>query len=160
MIARGRDARAVSDEHAALVRRVDAELDALFARDWSLHDLVTMQGRLKLVLLACAPLAQQELGRLVADGKALPPAELAARYRARVAAALALEPTTGRHVNALEHAFGYFRDRADDAERRHLHDCITRYARGDLSLAVVRYELAGAAHRHEIDYLQQQIYWS
>lgn len=151
---------AVSDEHAQLCRRVTAELDALFAGDWRQRDLVAMQARLKLALMACAPFGQKQLGRLVAAGKALPPAELAAAYRDRVAAVIAVEPTRGRHVNALAHAFGYFRGSADVAERRRLHDCIEGYGRGEWSLASVRAEIAGAAERHALAYLQRQIYFA
>jgi uncharacterized protein YbgA (DUF1722 family) len=150
----------VSDEHAQLQRRVDAALDALFAGDWTLADLVSLQARLKLALMACAPAAQKELGRLVAGGKQSAPAALAAAYRRGVSLALADEPARGRHVNALDHAAGYFRDRADDAERLHLHDCIADYGRGERPLRSVLDEFRGCAGRHQLTYLEGQIYFA
>lgn len=153
-------AASVSDDHAQLQGRVGAALGALFAGDWTLGDLVDLQARLKLALMACAPAAQKELGRLVAGGKSAAPATLAAAYRRGVALALADEPERGRHVNALAHAAGYFRDRADGVERLQLHDCIAGYGRGERSLRSALDLLRGAAERHGLTYLQGQIYFA
>jgi len=148
------------DERARLRLRDGVErcLVGLFGGDWRLGELVATHGRLKLLLMAHAPALAKELGRLVAAAVALPRAEVAGRYRAGVRAALASAPSRGRHVNALEHAAGYLRGRAGDEERRQLRARIDAFGAGEVSLAEPLALVRQGAARHQIAWLQQQIY--
>jgi uncharacterized protein YbgA (DUF1722 family) len=68
----------------------------LFARGWTVGDLVRFHAGEKLLVLAHEPAANARLGRLVAQAKALPRAEVARRYAEHHAAALAkLAAATG-----------------------------------------------------------------
>ena len=71
----------------------------LFAGDWRLGDVVAFHTAHELQLMAHAPRAYAELGRLVAGLKRLARSELRARYQAGFMAALAKPATPGRNAN-------------------------------------------------------------
>jgi uncharacterized protein YbgA (DUF1722 family) len=137
---------------------VEARLSALFGRAWGVGELVALHGRLKLLLMAHAPATAKVLGRLVAGAAALGRDEVAAQYRQGVRAALAAPSSRGRHVNALEHAAGYFRGRADDEERQRLHAEIAAYGAGHATLSAPLALVRQAAARHQIAWLCEQVY--
>ena len=149
-----RDARA----RFLLRARVHRALLDLFAGDWRIGELVALHARLKLLLMAHAPAAARALGRLVGVSAASARGELATRYATGVMAALASPPSRGRHVNALEHMVGYFRDCASDVEQQLLRASLSDYRRGLVPLAVPVSLLRRQAARHEVAYLRQQLY--
>ncbi|HEX8953792.1 MAG TPA: DUF523 and DUF1722 domain-containing protein [Polyangia bacterium] len=99
----------------------------LFAGDWRLGDLVAFHSSIKLELLAHSPAAYRALGRLVAHGKRMPRAELATTYAHALMAALARVPSTGTHVNVLQHVAGYFSRSVSRDERQELGELIDDY---------------------------------
>lgn len=108
---------------------------ALGAR-WKLGDLVRFHASEKLLLLAHEPRAYAALGRLVAGAKALPRAEVAARYGEGFMAALKARATPGKNANVLQHMTGYFKDRLDAADRAELQASIQDHRRGLVPLIV------------------------
>jgi uncharacterized protein YbgA (DUF1722 family)/uncharacterized protein YbbK (DUF523 family) len=99
-------------------------------------DLVRFHTAHKLQLLAHSPEAYRRLGRLVADAKTLPRAELRQRYAADFMAALARRATRGRHVNVLQHAVGHFRKRLGADARAELRGIVEDYRSGHVPLVV------------------------
>jgi uncharacterized protein YbgA (DUF1722 family) len=102
----------------------------------------------KLELMARSPQAYRELGRLVADGCD------ADEYERRLAAALAVAPTRGRHANALRHAAGYL----PQPERRDCARLIDEYEAGRVELDRPRGALRDAAAVHAVAWLGAQTY--
>lgn len=104
------------------------------------------------------PKAYQELGRLVADAKALGRGELRERYTNRFMAALRWPATPARHTNVLQHIAGYFKRQLDQSSRQELGSVIGDYRAGLVPLIVpitlVRHHLRTL----ELTYLKGQTY--
>lgn len=136
-----------------------ARLRELFAPGWRPRDLVAFHSAHKLQVMAHDPEGYRVIGRVVARAGSRPPAELERDYTDALCAALAVPPSRGRHVNALQHAFGMLGDRLDDARRRDLVDVIEAYARGevplDVPLTLLRHDARGEDHA----YLAVQTYF-
>ena len=62
----------------------------------------------------------RELGRLVADVKAISRAEFSRRYEDEFMTAMTTLATTARHTNVLMHALGHFKRHLDDPSRSEL----------------------------------------
>jgi uncharacterized protein YbbK (DUF523 family)/uncharacterized protein YbgA (DUF1722 family) len=142
----------------SFVERVFAHdrLQALWARRWTLGELVAFHTRHKLALLAHAPAAYQALGRLVARGKTLAREELRRRYAAGFMAALAVPTTRGRHTNVLQHMAGYLE--LDAPSRAELGESIADYRKGLLPLVVPWTLLRHHARAQRVEYLLGQSY--
>ena len=140
------------------MREIEAIADELFARDFTVGELVALHARLKLLLMAHSPEWARRLGRLVAGARRLDRGVLADRYRQGLRAALATPPSVGRHVNALAHMAGYFRERAGVAERRALADSIDDFRCGRATLPAPLALVRRQAARYGLDYLSQQLY--
>ncbi len=137
---------------------VHRRLKRLFAGAWRRGDLVAFHTSIKLELLAHSPSAYRALGRLVAAAKWSPRAALADQYARGVSAALAVVPSRGRHVNALQHVAGMLAERLPDEDRRELAALIDDYGAGRepraTALALVRHHV----RKERVGYLQQQLY--
>lgn len=133
-------------------------LKTLFAGRWKMGELVAFHTAHKLLLMAHSPRAYVSLGRLVAEGKALPRLELRLRYEAGFMTVLAEMATTRRQTNVLQHIVGYLRPHLDEDSRGELLSLIEEYRIGLVPLIVpltlIRYFL----RRFEIPYLRGQVY--
>jgi uncharacterized protein YbgA (DUF1722 family)/uncharacterized protein YbbK (DUF523 family) len=109
---------------------------AFFAGRWTTGGLVALHTAHKLQLLAHAPRAYAELGRMVASASTIPRAELRDRYETDFMGALRKVATAARHVNVLQHIAGYFRDRLDPESRHELAGVIEDYRAGLVPLIV------------------------
>jgi uncharacterized protein YbgA (DUF1722 family)/uncharacterized protein YbbK (DUF523 family) len=133
-------------------------LRSLFEGRPSRGRLVAFHTAHKLQLLAHSEVRYRELGRLVADAKRTPEAELRERYQAAFMAALATPATPKRHVNVLQHALGHLRGRVTPAAAKELHAQVADYARGLVPLVVPLTMLRHYVHLLGIDYLAGQLY--
>ncbi len=141
------------------VERVFAyeRLQALF-RGFSRRALVAFHTAHKLLLLAHAPRAYAELGRLVASAAELPEADLRARYEAGFMACLALLASPRKHANVLQHMVGHLRPALAPDERDELLASIEDHRLGLLPLIVPITLLRHHARRLGIAYLLGQVY--
>jgi uncharacterized protein YbgA (DUF1722 family)/uncharacterized protein YbbK (DUF523 family) len=130
----------------------------LFARRFTVGDLVRFHSAEKLLVLAHEPAAYTRLGRLVAQAKALPRAAVASRYAEVHAAALAKLATRGRHTNVLQHMAGYFDEGATPDDRRELAGTIEDYRRGLVPLVVPLTLVKHHVRRLGVGYLASQRY--
>jgi uncharacterized protein YbgA (DUF1722 family)/uncharacterized protein YbbK (DUF523 family) len=144
------------------VERVFAahRLQALFARRWTVGDLVRFHTAHKLVLLAHEPAAYAALGRLVAAAKAVARSELRARYERGFMAALARLATPARHANVLQHMAGYFKKQLDEGSRAELQQLIDDHRRGLVPLIVPVTLVRHHVRRLGVAYLEGQVYLS
>ncbi len=133
-------------------------LRSCLAERWSVGRLVAFHSAHKLQLLSHSPQHYAELGRLVAEAKALGPARVRDQYARGFMAALRPLATPRRQVNVLQHVMGYFRGVLDDRDRRELAELIDDYGRGLLPLIVPITLIRHHVRRHEIAYLEGQVY--
>jgi uncharacterized protein YbgA (DUF1722 family)/uncharacterized protein YbbK (DUF523 family) len=133
-------------------------LRGVFARRWTVGDLVSFHTAHKLLLLAHAPEDYRRLGRLVAGGRAMPRRHLEQRYVAGLTRALAQLATTRRHTNVLQHMAGYFKDRLDASSKLELAETIDDYRRGLIPLVVPLTLLRHHVRVFDVTYLAGQTY--
>jgi uncharacterized protein YbgA (DUF1722 family)/uncharacterized protein YbbK (DUF523 family) len=130
----------------------------LRAAGFSTGALVAFHTGYKLSLLAHAPTAYQALGRIVAQAKQLPRAELLQRYQTGFMAALRKPATRGRHTNVLQHMAGYFKKTLDESARRELEALIADYSAGRVPLVAPLTLLRHHVKRLGVAYLAGQVY--
>ena len=133
-------------------------LEDMFDGGWGMGDVVRFHTAHKLVLLAHSTEAYRELGRLVAEGKALGRAELRRRYTEGFMAALARMATTRRHTNVLQHMAGYFKKDLDQASKAELQASIEDYHQGLVPLVVPVTLIKHHVRVLGVDYLAGQVY--
>ena len=145
---------------ANFVERVFAywRLRGLFAARWTLGEVVRFHAAHKLLLLAHAPEAYRQLGRLVAGARGVSRRDLKRRYVDGFMRALAQLATARKHTNVLEHMAGYFKQRLDAASKRELAEAIADYRRGVVPLIVPVTLLRHHVRVHEVTYLARQTY--
>jgi uncharacterized protein YbgA (DUF1722 family) len=143
-----------------LVERVFAywRLRGLFAARWTVGDLVRFHTADKLLLLAHAPEAYRQIGRLVAGARGMSRRDLERRYIEGFMGGLAQLATARRHTNVLQHMAGYFKDRLDAASKRELADTIADYRRGLVPLVVPLTLLRHYVRMFDVAYLAGQTY--
>lgn len=129
-----------------------------FGGRWTLGGLVALHTAHKLQLLAHAPRAYAELGRMVANASTIPRGELRDNYEAEFMNALRKIATPARHVNVLQHMAGYFRDRLDPESRRELAAIIEDYRNGLVPLIVPITLVRHHVRTLDIGYLKGQVY--
>ena len=142
------------------VERVFAywRLRGLFAARWTVGDLVRFHTAHKLLLLAHAPEAYRQLGRLVAGARGVSRRDLERRYEDGFMRVLAQLATARRHTNVLQHMAGYFKDRLDAASKRELAEAIADYRRGLVPLVVPLTLLRHHVRMLDVTYLAGQMY--
>jgi len=142
------------------VERVFAyhRLQSFFAGRWTLGGLVTFHTAHKLQLMAHAPSAYAELGRMVAGAKALPRGEVRARYEDAFMQGLTAIATARRNTNVLQYILGYFRKLLDPASRAELLGLIRDYHEGLVPLVVPITVVRHYVRLHGVSYLAGQTY--
>jgi uncharacterized protein YbgA (DUF1722 family)/uncharacterized protein YbbK (DUF523 family) len=142
------------------VERVFAyrRLKSLFAPSWRVADLMTFHAAHKLLLMAHSPAAYASLGRLVAQAKGQPRAEVRGRYEGGFMAALAVIATPGRHANVLRHMMGYVSRALDRDQRAELDELIDDYRRRLVPLLAPLTLVRHHARRLGVGYLLGQVY--
>ena len=133
-------------------------LRSLFSSRWNVGAIVQWHTAQKLALMAHSPVRYRELGRLVAEAREIPRAELGRRYEDEFMAAMRIRATRARHTNALMHAMGHFKRRIDEASRDELLAVLEDYRRGLVPRIVPLTLVRHHAHRLEVGYLREQTY--
>ncbi len=120
--------------------------------------LVAFHTAHKLLLLARSPKHYTELGRLVANAKALSPKELEGRYGELFMAGLTVKATAKKHTNVMQHILGYLKRDLDARDKAELLAVINDYYGGLVPLVVPLTLLKHHLTRVNVPYLQDQIY--
>ncbi len=124
----------------------------------SLGRLVDFHSRHKLLLLAHSTEIYRQMGKLVADGKALPVDELFDRYQSLLMQGMRLLPTVKKHLNVLQHLLGYFKKDLSADEKQELLEIFEQYRRGDVPLIVPVTMINHLVRKYRQPYLAQQFY--
>lgn len=142
------------------VERVFAywRLRGLFSGRWNLGALVAFHTAHKMILMAHAPEAYRQLGRLVAQARGVARADLVRRYTEIFMKGLTVIATPRRHANVLQHMAGYFKDHLDAESKRELGAAIDDYRRGLVPLVVPMTLLRHHVRVHRVAYLEGQLY--
>lgn len=109
---------------------------SMLAQGFSLGRLVDFHTRHKLLVMAHSVVHYRSLGKLVAQGAALPQAELQHAYLSGLMEALRLEATVKKQSNALAHVMGYFKRSLSPDEKQELLEVLEAYARELVPLIV------------------------
>lgn len=142
-------------------------IERLFAmRGWqdflasgpSLGGLVDFHTRHKLQLLAHSRKHYDELGRLVAHARGLPLPELLDRYARLFTEGLKAKATPSRHVNALMHILGHFKEDLSADEKQEALELIEHYRQGHVPLIVPVTLLNHFVRKYGKEYLAGQRY--
>ncbi len=133
-----------------------ARLRELLSGPWRPRDLVDFHSRHKLQILAHDPQRYRELGRIVARAGTAEREALAAEYRRVFTEALAVRPTRGRQVNALQHVLGPFGHRLSPERRNGLAHAIADFQAGRTPMSVPVALLLHDARAENVPYLADQ----
>jgi uncharacterized protein YbgA (DUF1722 family) len=120
--------------------------------------LVAFHEAHKMLLLAHDPERYGESGRLVASFGQRPDDEIYRAYRPVFLAAFRKHATVARHVNVIEHLFGYLKTMLNPVEKREVAGAIADYRAGRVPLVVPVTLLRFLVASHGIGYVQGQIY--
>lgn len=121
--------------------------------------LVQFQTRNKLLIMAHAPAAEAQLGRLTAQA-AKNPTAASATYEAWLLDALSEQATVPRHVNVLQHMQGFFKETLSEDERKELAGVIDEYAKELVPLIVPITLFQHFIRKYSVAYLAGQTYLS
>lgn len=124
----------------------------------SLGRLVSFHTREKLLLLSHSPKHYRAMGKLVAEGKQLPRAELYDTYEMLLMEALALKATAAKHTNVLQHILGYFKKALNADEKKEMMEIIGRYRAGHVPLIVPVTLAIHYVRKFDQAYLSEQTY--
>jgi uncharacterized protein YbgA (DUF1722 family)/uncharacterized protein YbbK (DUF523 family) len=120
--------------------------------------VVDFHTRHKLLILSHSTTHYREMGRLVAQGKALNTSEALGRYQTLLMEALALRATVKKHVNVLQHMMGYFKKVLSADEKKELLEIIENYYREQVPLIVPITLINHYVRKYDEDYLAGQYY--
>jgi uncharacterized protein YbgA (DUF1722 family)/uncharacterized protein YbbK (DUF523 family) len=133
-------------------------LKTLFRDRWTQGDLVAFHTAHKCALLAHDEPRYRQLGRLVADGRALGRTALRDRYEALFMETLAVMATPRKQANVLQHMVGHFRGQLDTASRDELLGSIDDYRHGHVPMIVPLTLVRHHVRRLDVAYLAGQVY--
>ena len=121
--------------------------------------LVAFHTAHKLLIRSHDERGYRRLGRIAGSFGTAPDRDVYAAYEDEFQRTLCLSMTTKKHVNVLEHSMGYLKRRVDAREKRELMAAIGDYRMGLLPLIVPLTLLRFSVVKHEVEYLQGQLYF-
>ena len=130
----------------------------LLNKEWKLANLVEFHTEHKLLILAHSEKNYRLMGKLVADGKKIPPRELLSRYETLLMEALRLQSTVRKNLNVLQHLLGYFKNQLTADEKKELLEIIQEYRSGYIPLIVPVTLINHYVRKYDQPYLSKQVY--
>jgi uncharacterized protein YbgA (DUF1722 family)/uncharacterized protein YbbK (DUF523 family) len=121
-------------------------------------NLVRFHTQQKLLILSHSPKHYQELGRLVARAKEIPPTRLYDEYQRLMLEGLKLMATARKHCNVLQHCLGYFKQQLSADEKQELLGRIDEYRKGYVPLIVPITLINHYVRKYDQPYLKEQYY--
>lgn len=76
-----------------------------------------------------------------------------------IEAAADLPIVAGNAVNAAQHVWGYFKDKASEIEKKRFQSVLLKYNSGEADLQSVKNNLLGLARKYQEDYLLSGYYF-
>ena len=128
------------------------------ARKRSIGSLVDFHTRNKLLMLSHSPKHYRLMGKLVAEGKKMPLADLYDQYQLLLMEALKLKTTIRKNINVLQHLMGYFKKQLSGDEKQELLEAFDQYRSEYLPLIVPITLINHYVRKYDQPYLKQQTY--
>jgi uncharacterized protein YbgA (DUF1722 family)/uncharacterized protein YbbK (DUF523 family) len=120
--------------------------------------LVDFHTRHKLLLLSHSTEIYRQMGKLVADAKALEEQALFDSYLALMIKGIRLKTTVAKHVNVLQHVLGYFKKQLSADEKQEVLSVIDSYQARQIPLIVPVTLFNHFVRKYDQAYLKQQVY--
>jgi uncharacterized protein YbgA (DUF1722 family)/uncharacterized protein YbbK (DUF523 family) len=130
----------------------------LLNKRWRMGGLVDFHTRNKLLILSHSPKHYKMMGKLVADGKAMPIEKLYQEYENLLMAALKLKTTAKKNSNVLQHMMGYFKKDLSSDEKQEILEIIQQYREGYVPLIVPVTLMNHFIRKYKQPYLGMQTY--
>jgi uncharacterized protein YbgA (DUF1722 family) len=124
----------------------------------SMGNLVDFHTRNKLLILSHSPKHYKMMGKLVADGKAMPIEKLYQEYESLLMAALKLKTTAKKNSNVLQHMMGYFKKDLSSDEKQEILEIIKQYREGYVPLIVPVTLMNHYIRKYKQAYMSMQTY--
>jgi uncharacterized protein YbgA (DUF1722 family)/uncharacterized protein YbbK (DUF523 family) len=124
----------------------------------SVGGLVDFHTRHKMQLMAHSQKQLEEMGRLVARAREVPPEELFPAYEERLMTALMHKATPRTNANVLMHMLGFFKDELSADEKAEMLEIIRQYSDGLVPLIVPVTVMNHYARKYDQAYLRQQTF--
>jgi len=121
-------------------------------------NLIDYHTRHKLLMMAHSPEIYRQMGKLVARSGELDADSLYRDYLALLMKGLRLRCTVPKHVNVLQHIFGYFKQQLSADEKQEVIGIIESYRAAQVPLIVPITLLNHFVRKYQQPYLQQQVY--
>lgn len=128
------------------------------AKSPKMGKLVDFHSRNKLLLLSHSQKHYRIMGKLVANGKKLPPRELFDQYEQLLLETLALKTTVKKNQNVLLHLMGYFKKQLTPDEKQELLEVFEQYRSGYVPLLVPLTLINHYVRKYDQPYLKIQTY--
>ena len=130
----------------------------LIMKSFSMKSLVEFQTKNKLLLMALNHANLKELGNIVANHDHLLESEVKKAYFEAFKKIMQNDLTCKKHVNVLEHIYGYFKHDLSDSEKKFFLQELELYRGGIIPLTVIIHILREFTIRFNQDYLMNQTY--
>jgi len=128
------------------------------AQRHSLGNLVDFHTKHKLLVLSHSPEIYRSMGKLVAEGKQIPPKILYDKYQVLLREALRLKTTAKKNANVLQHMLGYFKEQLSADEKQEMVEMINLYRRGLYPFIVPLTLMNHYVRKYKQPYLREQVY--
>lgn len=133
-------------------------LQQLVNRRFSVGDLVRFHSAHKYLLLAHSPTHYDQLGRVVANAKKVPPASLRESYSRLFMEGLAVHSTPKKNTNVLQHILGFLKDKLTSEEKQDIMDAIEDFRKEITPIVVPLTLLRHYVRKHAIVYIADQVF--
>jgi uncharacterized protein YbgA (DUF1722 family)/uncharacterized protein YbbK (DUF523 family) len=128
------------------------------SRGKTIGNLIDFHTRNKLLILSHSPKHAGFMGKLVAEGKHMPKAELCAQYESVLMEALILKATSKKNLNVLQHVMGYFKKQLSGEEKQELLEVFDFYRQEFVPLLVPITLVNHYVRKYDQPYLKVQTY--
>ncbi|WP_321368461.1 YbgA family protein [uncultured Desulfuromusa sp.] len=122
------------------------------------RNLVDFHSRHKYLIMARSVESYRRMGKLVAQSGELVAGILYQNYLVMLLGVLGLETTLPKHINVLQHIFGYFKKQLNAAEKQEVLAVFESFRTLQEPLRVPISLLKKLARKYEQPYLLQQVY--
>ena len=126
----------------------------------SISRLIEFHSRYKYLLMLYNQSKLIQLGRIVAGYKKGNLLSTVSDYSKIFYAAFSKKPGTRRHINVINHIYGYFSHRLNTAEKKHFLSLVKKYSEDKIQYEVLLEILRNLALHFDTQYLFSQVYFN
>ncbi|WKY47077.1 DUF1722 domain-containing protein [Eubacteriaceae bacterium ES3] len=124
-------------------------------KEMGISSLETEWARYKYLILEHSPDAYQQIRQLLKNKHSYP----ALKMYQIIEDALDLPVSSGNAINAAQHIWGYFKNRASSSEGKHIQTILEQFSAGKLGLDEIKKELLKLAEKYQVNYLLNGYYF-